>query len=230
MKKIWIALMMATSLAFVGCEKTPEEKNPEVIPDPILFVTVPSTVKSGDTFIVQVEAVNAVSTENNIGAPTDSTTWSYQIVAKNENLNITISAINKAGKIVTFNKIVTVIPIYVPTALDTICSVVWETKSNSFRFDNDTIWIFENIPIEHQMHVMFRKDMKYKGYLYPYKSTDYLGEWDWSINLEKKQINFSGLKDYVLTNKKLTLYFPGIFVDKDGKRFSIIRREIYVSL
>jgi len=232
MNKIWIAFMMAFCVAFVGCEN-----KPEVVPDPeiVKLNVLPGTsVTSGDEITVEFEAKNAISTENNIGAPT-TTSWVYKTTATLNMTSIEVSAINQAGRKVTATLPLIVTLPYVPTAVDTLCSRFWTIDSFFDSPDNGQNWVEQDIPDEWKKeHIVFYKTGKYDVFKPPYQPENHLGPWDWSI--EGRKINFSGLKDFCFTKDKLTskliltLTFPGIYVDENGKEHNLISKQIYVGL
>lgn len=141
--------------------------------------------------------------------------------------NIKVSAINQAGRKVTATLPLNVVLPYIPTAVDTLCSGVWEMESSSFSRDNGANWIFEEFPVELQKwHIVFSKNGKYDLYLSPYTFKDPAGPWNWSI--KGRKIFFTCWKDFILTDKKLILYFISISKDSNNIESERLFKEVYV--
>lgn len=214
-------------VAFVGCKKTPE-----VVPDPEIMklnVLPGTSVTSGDEITVEFESKNAVSNENNIGAPT-TTSWVYKTTATLNMTNIKVTAINSVGRQVTATKLLTVVAPYAPTLIDSL-SFTWEKESQSTSWDNGITWIDEIIPEKFQKwHLTFYKTGDFDVYLYPYNKESFWGKDKWFINGRKIKYDFIW-KDFILTkDKKLILLFPSSSIDSDNVEHKTLCREIYVGL
>jgi len=226
MNKIWIALLVAFTVTFVGCDE------PVVVPDPeiVTFTVQPGTAfTSGDKITVNFEAKNAVANENNIGAPT-TTSWTYVLTASLNITNIKVTAINSEGKKASSNIDITVAPPYVPTAKDTLMAKVWEKESSSYRLNSGGDWIYERIPVELQKwHLRFYNDLS-TIHLYPYNTANsFWGSDNWFLDLNNRKIKFDFIwKDFVIKRDTLTLTFPGALQDPDGNRHLLTQREIYI--
>jgi len=228
MNKIWIALLVAFTVTFVGCDE------PAVVPDPeiVTFTVQPGTAfTSGDKITVNFEAKNAVANENNIGAPT-TTSWTYVLTASLNITNIKVTAINSEGKKASSNIDITVAPPYIPTAKDTLMSSSWviESSVGTVLLDNGVEWYLEEKYPDglKDTRVTFYTNFRYIATTYFNGTHNYIGEWSWAIDLEKRMINFSGWKSYSFVGNKMILTFPGLYRNTEGKEYPVIWKRTYV--
>jgi len=220
MNKIWIfILVMVVSVAFVGCKKD------TVVPDPeiVTFNVLPGTSFTlGDKITVNFEAKNAVSSENNIGAPT-TTNWSYTFTANLNITNIKVSAINKTGiKIEKSVNIAVVIP-YVTDRTDSLCSMVWSLKTNDILDKNGNIIFSTSLPDEMMTdkHYFYKDNFTEKVFD---KNGNFVGgPYDWKWTGPNTIIMGSQTYLYTLKDNKFSRYQQS----NDGTEIS---RDVFIGV
>ncbi len=120
MKKI-ILLISALVFIFIACDEPIIAPEPVVLmPKVTLTVSPQGPVSPGDVVTVSCLAVNAGSTNNNIGAPT-STEWSFPFKV-NEALTVSVTALGEKGYTASDSKKIEVLIPYVPTRTDSLLS------------------------------------------------------------------------------------------------------------
>lgn len=103
-----------------------------------LYVTVSTDmVKIGETVTVTCTTENAEKTSSNIGAPT-GISWSFPLVITSRT-TITVTAYG-AGKVISIDKIVDILPTIVPTMKDSLLAYGWKVKTKEmWRVSTNTI-------------------------------------------------------------------------------------------